>query len=80
MDTRLLEILACPICKGLILFVPPTEHELALAALQAKRGREQKYGVWACFIAGAAVCLVGLWPVGLILMAIGLVISAINKK
>jgi uncharacterized protein YbaR (Trm112 family) len=73
------ETVLCPACKGPLLFATTTEHELALAALQEKKRRQQKTGPMLCYIAGA-IALVPCWPIGLILIALGLLIGAVNKK
>jgi uncharacterized protein YbaR (Trm112 family) len=73
------EIVQCPACKGEIAFQALTEHDIALAAIKAKKRRQQNTGVWFCYITGA-VLLVLCWPIGLILIAMGLILSAINKK
>jgi len=69
----------CPDCKGPILFCRPTEHEIALAAIKAKRTSRQNDVVLLCYIAGFVLCFVFL-PLGIVVIILGLVLSALNKR
>lgn len=74
------QLVTCPACHGEIQFNRPSDHDIALVALQAKRRKIAQLPGTILVLAGIAVLFSPVWFIGVLLIASGLLIRFFTGK